>query len=109
VRAPRFGYAELQSLAGGTGRVSESLFRVRRNLESCAAMNADMETRYYDDAQVEAALDRLGAEAQLEEAEAMVDVRRCIDKLRRDPVLAELFVLKSDFFRLAILFLDGGW
>ena len=55
VRAPRFGYAELQSLAGGTGRVSESLFRVRRNLESCAAMNADMETRYYDDAQVEAA------------------------------------------------------
>ena len=56
-RSHRFTFTDLESVVkrsvdGHGAPVPEALFRVRRNLDSCAAMNPDAVTRYYDDEQV---------------------------------------------------------
>jgi len=156
-RSHRFTFSDLESVVKRSvddqgAPVPEALFRVRRNLDSCAEMNPDIQTRYYDDeqvlergtlrrglltkncvvvvsgracfsarlkplmgggcddVQVEGALDRLHAYLQQhEQPDIAATVGACIARLRTDAVLRDVFVLRSDFFRLAILFLDGGW
>eukprot|EP00928_Gymnodinium_smaydae_P023327 TRINITY_DN19293_c0_g1_i1.p1 TRINITY_DN19293_c0_g1~~TRINITY_DN19293_c0_g1_i1.p1 ORF type:complete len:380 (-),score=30.79 TRINITY_DN19293_c0_g1_i1:25-1164(-) len=77
--------------------------RLHRNLVSCFEINPHHETRYYDNTQVEEVLQHF---VDLFPADPVF--QSALQNLRREP-FASAFVLLSDWFRLAVLHLFGGW
>lgn len=76
--------------------------RLWANLGSCARLNPEHETRYYDDGQVVAALQDFAAGANSRQ------VNMSLKRLSVRP-LSSAFVLRSDWFRLAAVYQSGGW
>eukprot|EP01052_Picozoa_sp_SAG31_P025124 SAG31_NODE_2184_length_6244_cov_3.004882_6_plen_341_part_00 len=86
--------------------------RVRRNIESCAEMNPAAVSRYYDDYGLESVMsERLLPSLQASKVPpaTVMALSRAWRRLVVDPILSKVSVLKADLFRLAIVYLDGGW
>ena len=101
-----------QTLVGKTR--NPKLDRFRRNLHSCTHLNPGVPTLYYDDAQVLHIIEHVffkRVESLVKSALVSPDtlslLRRAWRRLTTDPILRQPFVLKSDWFRLAITYLYG--
>ena len=53
--------------------------------------------------------EKMDEAAEAEAAEAARTVRAAWRRLSEDPVLSRVFVLRADVFRLAVVWLEGGW
>ena len=76
------------------------LRRVASNVVSCARVSPGWEQRWYDDARLDAALDDF--------AEHVPRVAAAVAALRAPPLVGA-FVLRADFARLAMIWLNGGF
>ena len=86
------------------------LARAAVNVESCAQLNPDFHTLYYDDAAVIAAISRrLLPTLAADHPSVHTPMAAAWARLTTDLALSQPFVLKADLFRLAIVWLDGGW
>jgi len=84
--------------------------RLLRNLNSCARLNPNFETWYYEDADVDRTMTtRVIPALQTSHPEVAADLGLAWQRLSRDPVLSQIMVLKMDVFRLAVVWLYGGW
>ena len=84
--------------------------RAAVNIESCAALNPDYHTLYYDDAAVIAAISgRFLPTLAAAHPHIHTPMAAAWARLMDDLALSQPFVLKADLFRLAIVWLDGGW
>ena len=94
----------IESFAVESGVFSdEKVERLGSNLCSCQELNPDYETRYYDDFQVESILQT--TITTLQDSNMQIALARLSDNSR----LSQAFVMKSDWFRLAVIYLVGGW
>ena len=90
---------------------TEAEKRVQRNIDSCNDVNPEFTTLYYDDRGVDETmtvrvLPMLKAETP---KITYVAIKKAWSRLSSDKILKHHFVLKSDVFRLAIVYLEGGW
>jgi len=76
------------------------------NLQSCMLLNPEYKTRYYGDVQVLSLL--LDVIAETTDPDQFKNVSAAIRRLSGDP-LSSVFVMRSDWFRLAALYKYGGW
>lgn len=85
--------------------------RLRRNLLSCADMNQGFDTFYYTDAQVNKTMHTLlrHLNAAGTHSKAAGRIKRAWSQLYTHATLRQVQVLKVDVFRLAAVFLSGGW
>ena len=114
-RSHNFSTAALTAGSGGA-----RLGRTRRNVVSCAVENPDYATIWYDDAAVDAFLDKVTdkgialAPDGSATLQAFLDevinnrIARAIATLRRPP-FSEHFVLRTDLARLLLVRTYGGW
>jgi len=103
-RSHRYSWQSLQSAQ------SEAEARVKRNIDSCTEVNEDVTQWYYDDDQVNQVMKGPILELLKTENPKAADVfEKAWLKLDNDPVLKQIFVLKVDIFRLAIVWFYGGW
>eukprot|EP00927_Polykrikos_kofoidii_P039449 TRINITY_DN33832_c0_g1_i1.p1 TRINITY_DN33832_c0_g1~~TRINITY_DN33832_c0_g1_i1.p1 ORF type:complete len:426 (-),score=39.50 TRINITY_DN33832_c0_g1_i1:243-1520(-) len=76
--------------------------RLWANLLSCSQLNPEHESRYYDDKQADAVLQIVVDHLKDKE------MSHALKKIRHGK-LGKVFVLRADWFRLAALWLFGGW
>jgi hypothetical protein len=74
------------------------------NLKSCTSKNPTYQTRYYTDIEVDQVLEEL-----IEKVSEQPDFKKALLKLQTNEDLKSVFVLRSDWFRLAVIYLRGGW
>ena len=85
--------------------------RVCRNLQSCAQVNPDAAQQYFDDTGLMYIVEHeLLPTLKLEAAQSeYAQIKQAWHRLREHHVLRQVMVLQADFFRLAIVWLRGGW
>lgn len=105
-------YAIPETLVGK--KRNPKLKRFRRNLHSCTHLNPDVPTLYYNDDQVLHIIKQVffeRVEGLVQSSSVSPDtlglLRKAWARLTKDPMLRQPFVLKSDWFRLAIVYLYG--
>mmetsp|Transcript_19859 Transcript_19859/g.55841 ORF Transcript_19859/g.55841 Transcript_19859/m.55841 type:complete len:411 (+) Transcript_19859:60-1292(+) len=84
--------------------------RLWENLKSCVDHNPGSEARYYDNLQVDEVLHRLVDDISAAASGSPLGgrMRDALSLISREPY-SQAFVLKSDWFRLAVVYLEGGW
>ena len=88
----------------------EEVSRVRRNLDSCVALNPNATTRYYDDSGVhDTMMQSVLPEMKNQGLALYKPFRKAWRKLQLDPILKHHFVMRADIFRLAIVWFEGGF
>ena len=109
-RSHRFTRAQLEGHHTTTIRTAEEQRRLRRtarNVRSCTTANAGSLTVYSDDSALEATMAELLREVDGARRERFTAAWRKLHA-RRSP-LSDVFVLRSDWFRLASVWMHGGW
>lgn len=106
-RSHKYTVSSMQNLPAHSNNAEA---RLLRNLNSCARLNPNFKTWYYEDADIgQTMTTRVIPALQASHPEVAADLRLAWQRLSDDPVLSQIMVLKMDVFRLAVVWLYGGW
>jgi len=106
-RSHKYSVSSMQNLPAHSYNAEA---RLLRNLNSCARLNPNFKTWFYEDADVDQTMTtRVIPALHAFHPEVAADLTRAWQRLSDDPVLSQIMVLKMDVFRLAVVWLYGGW